>query len=524
MRPGGRVALALAVVAGWHGLVGAEERGEALRAPLPGVYRERFAEGERIDLVLEGRIRAWTLGASQDEAAVAYLLLGPAPNELGDPAEDREPVNARPPCPGELETSAVVARAILEPGAKSEILATGLPGDARGLLVVPGRFGGGAESVLVVTGNGIDRIDGGALVPMIEGDEPAWASSAVRRRGEDLVVSLPGAFRIYAARPGAGAGRLRGEVAIPPVVVRAPEGFRIALRDPQPVPGPHAEAPAWYGFGPEKFGDRRLRVTLLAVAGGEAAPDRLEAWCRLPGREEVLDSRILRFHDRPALVATTRRADKLSLFGEKRLRLWFLERDRSRSGRDPAFAVESRLNLWQDPRIEVVDVDGDGNEDLVLGYWKGLKDSRVVLDIYPGGEDGVPSPTPITTAFDVEDADESGLLFGPDVTGDGRPDLVVLTDSSLRVHAGRPRDGKGGVVERRHPVVLPLGDLPSDPSVRGMEVGSGGARFWSEGGLDRVRAVDLEGDGTFELVRYRAGASAERPGFLQLFRVRSPQP
>jgi len=61
----------------------------------------------------------------------------------------------------------------------------------------------------------------------------------------------------------------------------------------------------------------------------------------------------------------------------------------------PLFAVETRVNAWQSVRLFVRDVDGDGRDDLVLGYWKGLTDDRVVLERqfrYPLARDFIEIP------------------------------------------------------------------------------------------------------------------------------------
>ena len=47
---------------------------------------------------------------------------------------------------------------------------------------------------------------------------------------------------------------------------------------------------------------------------------------------------------------------------------------------------------------------------------------------------------------------------------------------------------------------------------------------WTEGGFGEVRAIDLDGNGTYELVRVLAGGDADRPGVLQVFRAGRAQP
>jgi hypothetical protein len=248
-----------------------------------------------------------------------------------------------------------------------------------------------------------------------------------------------------------------------------------------------------YATPPKAYGDRRLRVLRLEPGAHEGARV-VEAWCRLPGPEEVLNSTLFLLDGRPVLVATTRRSDKLALFGERRLRLWFLEQDRSSAGMDPLFDAETRMNLWQDDHTIVLDVNGDGADDLVAGYWKGILKSRVVLDAYLRREDGTFDPKPRTTAFDVKDGDEDVLEYGRDLTGDGIPDLLVKNDDDLLVYGGLESDNGKKLVES-----VPSLELPRPRR-----------------GGSRPRIVDLDGDGRAEVVLVRR--TGKRAG-LQVYRL-----
>src|SRR4029453_8834912 len=100
----------------------------------------------------------------------------------------------------------------------------------------------------------------------------------------------------------------------------------------------------------------------------------------------------------PALVIATTSAEKLSLFGEKGLRVYPLSTDRTRAGGAPSLAATTGINLWQQAIISAEDLDGDGHDDLALAYWKGLKDSIAALEIYPGGPKGVSKARTLTFA------------------------------------------------------------------------------------------------------------------------------
>jgi hypothetical protein len=240
----------------------------------------------------------------------------------------------------------------------------------------------------------------------------------------------------------------------------------------------------------EAVGTRRIRAGLVRV--GAAAVTVEVCWAGLPEAEDVLESGVVLFDGSPLLVTTAKEAGKLGLFTEKRLRVHPLLADRSRFGIEPTLAVESRMNLWQEGSFSSPDVDGDGRADLAVAYWKGLKDARVVVDVYLRNEDGTFRDKAGSTAFDVEDGDRSWLRFGDDLDGDGRADLVVRSAETLHVHRGLA-SAKGARVVEREPIVVPLEDGGAlGKTTTTVTVGGGpgdGARRWSRD--DGPAIVDL---------------------------------
>lgn len=157
--------------------------------------------------------------------------------------------------------------------------------------------------------------------------------------------------------------------------------------------------------GPRQASGRRLHVSILDpfAPAGEGVAD---GWASLPGPELLLESWFGLLDGRPVALVTTRSAEKLSVFAEKRVRIFALERsDRSRAGSDPLLAFESGANLWQRLLPVIRDVVGDGLDDLVPGNWKGIKDDTLVLEshLQPGA--GRPMKAPTRTRFDLDDAD-----------------------------------------------------------------------------------------------------------------------
>jgi hypothetical protein len=232
----------------------------------------------------------------------------------------------------------------------------------------------------------------------------------------------------------------------------------------------------------------------------------VEAWARLPERERVIEAAFLRLEGRPILAVTSRPADKLALFGEKLLRLFPLERDRSRAGVEPLFAVQSRMNLWQGARLTIADVDGDGRDDLVAGYWKGLKNATVVLDAYLRREDGSFDPGPRSTAFDVKEGNKDILGFGADLDGDGRSELVLGVAGKLLVFRGQAGKRGADLVERPARWTVPAESLLVADARSGdfgdvdISLGDEGQRILTVSSSPAPRrAIDLDGDGRKEL-------------------------
>jgi hypothetical protein len=272
-----------------------------------------------------------------------------------------------------------------------------------------------------------------------------------------------------------------------------------------------------YAAGPREYGSQRLQTMVVhpAAASTEADPLVTESWSLLPQPEEIVESSYLMLDGKVALLAITRPSEKLSFLGEKLLRLFVLEPDRSRTGRLPLLACQSRMNLWQLAHPVLADVNGDQTADLVIGYWKGLKDSTVVLDAYLRGADGRFACSARSTEFDVEDGDRGMLEYGHDLTGDGLPDLLLRSLDTLLVYAGAAsRDGKKLV--SREPAYSVTGqgmrfseyddfDISFGPRPGGE--GEGAALRFRRVTSGDPRFVDLDGDGATEVVVVNTGAA-----------------
>jgi hypothetical protein len=265
-----------------------------------------------------------------------------------------------------------------------------------------------------------------------------------------------------------------------------------------------------FATDPEPLGKRRLR-TLLLDPDAPADARVVESWALFPKPEGVVDSAFAMLQGAPVLIVTTTSAEKLSLLGEKQLRIFPLGGDRTRAGDAPQFAATTGINLWQQAYPVVVDLDKDGRDDLVLPYWKGLQNAIAALEVYKGAS-GTGFGKPRTTSFDVDNGEKAFLEFGPDLDGDGRPDLVLFAKREMLVYPGsEPSQAIQKPVASRPSRRIPLAaDLPRP---RGSEVSMGLEGFQiqrSSGGLGAPHFVDLDGDGRAEAIFAGDAASGGR--------------
>ncbi|MFL6194579.1 MAG: FG-GAP repeat domain-containing protein [Thermoanaerobaculia bacterium] len=216
-----------------------------------------------------------------------------------------------------------------------------------------------------------------------------------------------------------------------PLPVRAEKqrwGLRLVSPPVTLLPGD----PALFAVGPEASGRRRLQTVLVPADGSPA----IESWSLLPGEERLsMDRRYLRLDGRPVLAAVT--VEKIGLLAKKRVRVFNLELDRSRKGTGPAFAVETDCPLWWPLDSAALDADGDGRQDLVLSHPGGLRGREMLVTAYRGLGGGRFEREPRRWKLNDEPTD---WLYGPDLTGDGVPDLLVYVGDRLLLYPG---DAKG---------------------------------------------------------------------------------
>ncbi len=384
-----------------------------------------------------------------------------------------------------------------------------LPGDASQIATAD-LDGVGADEILIATPKGIGILradDGGWTTQRAATEDPTGQAPRSLQPGKvrmgagtpDAVLDMTlGALRAHAASQD-GAWRTLFETDLPLTAKRTSWGLALSGLAAERLAAP--DGLDMVVTAPQTQGPDRLRS--IVVRPGAAEPDRrVECFAKLPGPEKVLESSHVLLDGRPALAVTTMPAGKLSIFGEKLLRVFFLESDRTRLGKPPVLAVESGANLWQETRLTAADVDGDGRQDIVLAYWKGLKDDTVVLDAYLRRADGTFERSARSTSFDVEEADRDVLGYGLDLDGTGLPDLLVIAGGKLELHAGAAA-ARGGrnLVEAKPRWVVPIPFEGGGQAVVTVSIGTEGGGIERHGSSSSApRPIDLDGDGRMELL------------------------
>jgi len=426
----------------------------------PGARYERREGATFLWIEVPGHVVSYALPVGPTGTREILLLVAPPAEPETEPSEDddeSDEVRRLPACPEESEETASRPLSLyrFDPGGSDELqrLDDALPKDATALDAAD-LDGDGDDELLLARPGELFWLDlaGPAgpvtLRPLVQDPDLSWKRRhprAIRRPElEDTAWAVSaglGSLQIYGPVPEEERWEQLARVELPLEADLRGNGIRLSSPVPRFI-GRDAEGRWLFATPPQSIGSSRVGTMLIAATpAGEV--EVTQCWAHLPTPEQVLDESFVMIDDQPMLLVGTKPADKLNLFGEKQLRLYRLRRDRSRLGFHPEFAAESRMNLWQDAVPRMIDVNGDGAEDLVIGYWKGIFKSRVVLDAYLRGADGSFSTSPRNTAIDVKKGEEGFLHYGSDLNGNGHPDLLVRDEEHVLIYAGRAStDGK----------------------------------------------------------------------------------
>lgn len=202
---------------------------------------------------------------------------------------------------------------------------------------------------------------------------------------DDTVSVIPAfgrrrAFTRHTTESGAAGAVERESLPLARLVESSPGGLRLSSPPVRRL-GLGSDGHVLFATKPGTPSAQRSGVTLLDPRStGETRAQ--ELFFRLPSRERILKWRYLRDGDTAWLAVTSTSAVELELLGEKLLRSYPLEKDRTRGGATAGLALESRINLWQTANFALTDVSGDGRRDLDVAYWTGLEDDTLAIDGY----------------------------------------------------------------------------------------------------------------------------------------------
>lgn len=375
-----------------------------------------------------------------------------------------------------------------------EVLAAKLPEEVVSLHSFD--FGSGPR--LLAGGQGVLYSVGpdGALEKLLE--DPGFTPGSLRGVTGTLKGALPvaRAGRLDLLLPSGSSLVTRASFPLPVKAERKSWGLSLTSPAVSVLPGA-GEEPALFAAGPVAHGKRRLLTLLFPPAGG----DPVEAWSQLPAEENLDQSVFLRLDGRPALMVST--YEKVGIFQKKRVRVFFLEKDRSRGGAPPVLATGTECPAWGRLDVVTADMDGDSRQDLALICDRGIVDRSLRVAVHRNLGGGKLEARPRIWDQEMEARD---WIYAPGLTEDGRPGLLVSNQQGLVVY-GIEAKGSKPLTAR------PVRTLTPDPNltpetVHSVEVGMGMDKEDQEtkvlamdtSGIRSFQKMDVTGDGQEEIV------------------------
>lgn len=199
--------------------------------------------------------------------------------------------------------------------------------------------------------------------------------------------------------------------------------------------------------GPEAHGLHRLR-SLMVEVDAEHEPAITEIWSMFSGPETVLESWYVVFNRKPGLLVTTVQADKHGVFEKKKIRLFLLDRDRSRSGAPPILEAITRSRNWYAICAGIADLNNDGLDDVVSAQPQGLGAGKLWVTAHLSDRDGSFESKPLGTMLEISDGERCNFDF--DFDENGQPDLMVVDGDDVLIFPlthGTESVGRGVVAQ-----------------------------------------------------------------------------
>jgi RHS repeat-associated protein len=267
-----------------------------------------------------------------------------------------------------------------------------------------------------------------------------------------------------------------------------------------------------------------------------------------------------RLETQPSMLALAGRGEVLDIDADGRREMVFFDEpeagyyDRTDRGWAPfvPFLFQPDID-WNDPNLRLIDLDGDGREDLLI-----TKDDVFVW--YPSqGKEGFGAPRTFPRPRDEEKgpalvfADATRSIFLADMSGDGLADLVRIRNGEVCYwpNLGHGRFGaKVTMAGAPHfdapdwfnPALIRLADIDGSGTADLFYIGRDGVRFWlnqagnawgpetklpvrpSADVLSTVAVVDLFGTGTACLVWSATSSYGPNPSMFCIDLLRGQKP
>ncbi len=283
------------------------------------------------------------------------------------------------------------------------------------------------------------------------------------------------------------------DVAFPLPVEARRRSRRIELQSP-PMRRLDDDGTVWVS-DPETVDAHRVRVHWIDLDAPEDEQLQ-ESWLRFAEPEDGEQFHYTHIDGRPALLVATTRGDKLGIFEKLKFRTFLLKSDRTRAGRLPRAHLETVTRNWYDIDTHVVDFDGNGKDDLLLLQPDGLGAGSLLVELHLGRGSGLLEPRSRRSKIKGEAA---GWDMSADFTGDGVPDLLMVSEGELSIYPALPKHKRKVVdtdpLHRLGPSVLASASVSVSISI-----GEDGSEGQSTGLNRAPRLESLDNDPAPELV------------------------